>query len=174
VALAITVGRGQKRPQGELIELDEKNAVDSLGQALSEHTGIEAWWSGGIFLNCHRSIERWLSQQIIGVDVDYHDPLDQHAPLTDEARESLAGALPKAPCTWGHLTPRGARLVVLLDTPIIDRLMYPLAWSSLIAHLGQWLPKIEVGTLRIDQQCRDLARYFWSPRATVGGVARGQ
>lgn len=170
--IAVTVGRGQKKPQGELVELDENNPVASLGLLLSRHTGIETWWSGAIFNDHHRSNDRWVSQQVIGIDVDFHDALEQHAPLTEEARSALTAALPSAPCTWTHLTPRGARLVVLLDTPIIDRLVYPMAWSSLTAHLARWVPKIAVGCLRIDDTCRDLARYFWTPRATVGGFSR--
>lgn len=173
-SLAITIGRGKRKPQGELVELDESSPAESLGLLLSQHVGVEAWWSGAVFTEHYRHSDRWISQQVVGVDVDYHDSLNQHSPLTEEARLALVAHLPSAPCTWAHLTPRGARLVVLLDTPIIDQLMYPLAWSSLTAHLTRWLPKLTAGYLRIDDTCRDLARYFWTPRATVDGVVRGQ
>jgi len=169
----LTVGRGQKRPQGELVELDDDDLTSSLDRVLSQHTGIEAWWSGGIFADNRRSIDRWLKQQIIGVDIDHSDALGQHAELSDEARQALLGALPAAPCALAHLTPRGARLIVALDAPIVDRLAYPRVWKSITDAIVPWIPKLTIGSLALDVACRDLARYFWSPRATVGGVVRG-
>lgn len=172
--IALTIGRGKKRPQGEPVELDESNPTAALGFLLSQHTGIEAWWSGAVFTDHHRSNDRWVSQQVIGVDIDYHDTLGQHAPLTEEARTALRTTIHPALCAWAHLTPRGARLITILDSPIVDRIMYPLAWASLTTRLSRWVPKVSTGSLRIDDTCRDLARYFWSPRATIDGVVRGQ
>jgi len=173
VTLSVTIGRGKKRPQGELVELDDSSPAASLGLLLSQHTGIEAWWSGATFTDNHRSNDRWISQQIIGVDVDYHDTLGQHAFLTEEARKALRTAIPSALCAWAHLTPRGARLITILDSPVVDRGMYPLAWASLTTRFSRWVPKVSTGSLRIDNTCRDLARYFWSPRATIDGFVRG-
>ena len=170
---ALTFGQGKRRPQGQLVELDSSDLRGSLKSLLVDHTGVETWWSGAVFNDNYRQNDRWISQQVIGLDVDYSDPIGQHAPLTDEARQVLVAAFPGAPCAFAHLTPRGARLIVVLDKPIVDRLMFPLAWSSLHAHLSLWVPRVEVGSLEIDKTCRDLARYFWAPRATVDGVARG-
>lgn len=166
---AITLGRGKKRPQGELVEFD---TYEDLDRILALHTGVEAWWSGGIFTENKRGNDRWLSQHVIGLDIDHHDHIGQHTPLTELARQQLEAALPNAPVSGCHITPRGARLVVLLTTPIVDPVAFPIAWASMRAKVMTWLPKIEVGSLRVDEACRDLARYFWAPRATVGGIVR--
>jgi hypothetical protein len=172
VAASITCGRGKRRPQGELVELDEGDLVSSLGLFLSQHAGDDAWWSGANFTDHYRHGDRWISQQVIGLDVDYRDAVGQHAPLPPPTVEILSEALPHSPCAWAHLTPRGARLVVLLDTPIVDQLVFPLAWQALHARVLPWVPSVEVGSLELDHTCRDLARYFWSPHATIAGAQR--
>jgi hypothetical protein len=172
VSAAITFGRGKRRPQGALLELDEGDLVSSLGLFLENHLGEDAWWSGAVYTGDYRHGDKWISQRVIGLDVDYLDAVGQHAPLNEPATEALSDALPLAPCTWGHLTPRGARLVVLVDAPIIDRLAFPLAWQALYTRLSQWVPKVEIGKLEIDRTCRDLARYFWSPKATIADAVR--
>lgn len=171
--VAITLGCGRRKPQGQLAELSDTDLIDSLGRTLVLHAGTETWWSGATFTGNYRSDDRWLCQQVIGLDIDHYDTLGQHAPLSEEAAQVLRETLPQAPCTWTHMTPRGARLIVLLDKPIIDQLMYPLAWQALCTRIAPWVPKLPVGSLRIDETCKDLSRFFWAPRATVAGIARG-
>lgn len=169
---AITLGRGKYEAHGDVAELGN-DVVTSIAELLSEHTGVEAWWSGGVFRDNHRTNETWIAQQIIGIDVDHHDPLGQHAPLSPEASQLLRQQLPLAPSTWQHPTPRGARLIFVLDEPVIDERLFPMAWQWCREQALSWLPNLEVGSLRIDPSCKDLARFFWAPLATVGGIARG-
>lgn len=169
---AITLGRGKREARGKRVELGSDVGI-SLAEVLSEHTGVEAWWSGGIFNNNHRTNDTWIGQQVLGIDVDHLDHLGQHAFLTPEARQTLEAELPKAPCAWRHLTPRGARLIFVLDTPIVDERFFPSVWKWFLQQAFQWVPKLEVGSFHIDPSCKDFARFFWAPLATVGGIARG-
>lgn len=170
--IVLTVGRGRRRPMGARVEIDPTSPVDALGLALSLHDGEDGWWSGGAFVDDRRANDRWCAQQVLSVDVDHHDPLGQHAPLTDEATATLVEALRVAPCTLWHLTPRGARLVFLLDVPIVDKATYARAWKSLAARWSAWCPRLSLGELRVDDQCKDLARFYFTPNATVDGIRR--
>lgn len=163
-APAITIGRGLRRPQGERVELDPADPVHALGLMLSHHDGLEAWWSAGVFDGDRRSNDRWRAQHVIAIDVDYHDELGQHA-LAPEPL-NLAGV----PCSLAHPTPRGARLLAWLSAPIVDPKAYPRAWAALAERVEGWLAGRSGWA--VDRQTKDLARFFWTPRAEVDGHAR--
>lgn len=159
---SITVGRGLRRPAGEPCNISAA-PLELLRVVLEQHDGDEAWWSPGIFADAKRSNANWRAQFVMAVDIDAEDPLGQHVepdvPLDFEG----------VPCTYAHATPRGARLVFLLDRPILDRDAYPRAWLELVKRVESWLTQ---PGFAVDRQCKDLARFYWTPRATVSGHAR--
>jgi len=159
---AVTIGRGLRRPGGDLFNISEA-PFEMLRIALEEHDGPEAWWSPGIFQDAKRSNDRWRAQFVMVVDVDHEDAMGQHT--APEEPLDLAGA----PCSYAHTTPRGARLVFLLDRPIVDKASYPRAWASIVERAERWLQ--QPGFV-VDKQCKDLARFYWTPRATVEGFSR--
>jgi hypothetical protein len=165
---------GAKKPKAEgfRIELDPSAPIESLGLFLSLHQGRDAWWACATYTNDYRENENWQNQIALSVDLDHHDALGQHAPLSDEARKLLEEALPTAPGTWSHLTPSGARVIALLDQPIVDASVYPRVWGAFIERVRAWCPSLTVGELRVDTACKDLARFYYTPRATAKGVKR--
>lgn len=159
---AVTIGRGLKRPGGDLFNISESPG-EMLRIALEQHDGPEAWWSPGIFADARRSNDRWRAQFVMVVDVDYEDAMGQHVAPPEPL--DLTGA----PCALAHVTPRGARLIFLLDRPIVDRAAYPRAWAAIVERAERWLS--QPGFV-VDKQCKDLARFYWTPRATVESSPR--
>lgn len=159
---AVTIGNGLRRPGGDLFNISEA-PLEMLRVMLETHDGAEAWWSPGIFADARRSNDRWRAQFVMVVDVDFEDAMGQH--VAPDVPLDIAGA----PCTHAHATPRGARLIFLLDQPIVDRAAYPRAWAAIVERAQAWLT--QPGFV-VDKQCKDLARFYWTPRAHVEGVAR--
>lgn len=165
---------GTKKPKAEgfRIELDPLAPIESLGLFLCLHQGIDAWWSCATYTDDYRKNENWQSQIALSVDIDHHDTLGQHAPLSEEARKLLEEAFPRAPGTWGHQTPSGARVIAFLDQPIVDASVYTRVWEAFVARVSVWCPRLSVGELRVDTTCGDLARFYYTPRSTAKGVKR--
>jgi len=159
---AVTIGRGLRRPGGDLFNISDA-PLEMLRIMLEGHDGDQAWWSPGVFQDARRSNDRWRAQFCMVVDVDFEDAMGQHV----EPPEPLE--LKGAPCTYAHVTPRGARLIFLLDKPLVDRASYPRAWSTIVDITQRWLTS---PGFVVDKQCKDLARFYWTPRALVDGVQR--
>jgi hypothetical protein len=164
----ITLGRGKNKPVGVTVELDETNLPLSLAVALVNHDGPGGWVACAEYRESRRRGDHWLSQQVVAIDVDYHLEGQHHA--RGAACDGID--LSTAPCALAHWTPRGLRLFFCLDRPLVDRDAYGVAWSSLSHRIGAWLPSPTEGELVLDTHARDLARFLWTPRATVDGVER--
>lgn len=169
--IELTYGKGRTRARGARVELDPTAPVDALGVFLAEHVGDDAWIAPATYRGDHRKQPNWQAQRVLSLDIDYYDDLGQHAALRGVDRTAVEAWLPSSPCTWGHVTPRGARLYFLLDVSIVDAAAVVRAQSELARRLV--LPSLERGQLVIDQKCvKDGARFYFAPRATVDGVER--
>ena len=120
---AITVGQGKKEPQGRIVLLVGADPVTALQVALDGQAAKpERWWSTHVWREAYRGTDRWLSACAIGVDVDYQDDSGNHTETPADIAAQLAGlaAAGKVPGNLFHLTPRGARIVYVLDVPTGD------------------------------------------------------
>jgi hypothetical protein len=166
---AVTLGKGKQRPQGALRELAEWTPA-ALAELLAAHVGTEAWWSFHAWEGDYRAAVKWRRSWGIALDVDTPD----HRPLTVAERSELdaaarAGTLPGH---LFHLTPAGARLILMLPEPLNDGPRYRAAWRAFAARARQALDAIGLHELRVDESAGDLARFFYAPKATAKGIDR--
>ncbi|MCI0339836.1 MAG: DUF3631 domain-containing protein [Planctomycetales bacterium] len=181
---SITVGTGLRHPQGRRVEWDGSPAA--LAAILAGHAGSEAWWSPGMFRDDYRCGAGWSGSSVIGVDLDYVDGEGKHAALPEEVRRKLRDAIRLYTVYAGlaHSTPRGARVVFVLTAEETDPARWRRAAEGASAMVAVTLERAGLlagaesdKTLRaglaVDLAAsRDLARAYWTPRATVGGEVR--
>lgn len=181
--LEITVGSGRTRPQGERVIVEGHNLVLALRKTLG---GLppwqEQWWCGSAFKTDYRRERNWESSDLVGVDLDYRDDDGRHAAVPDEFQERLGTRRPLLPGNLVHRTPRGYRVVFILDQPVRDLATWrraargaaALISSSLVAHRLCSGPTLgRKAGLSIDRGAStDPARLWWGPKAIVNGERR--
>lgn len=168
---AISLGAGLTNPRVDRLDLDGLNPHLSLGAALHLHSGHEAYWTPSTF-NGPRSKATWTGTNVLAVDVDHEGAHKGHVwPWCDRLRARRA--LCRAPGSWAHATPRGLRIVALLDAAITDPEMFARASLVYCARVRSWIESEGIVGLIVDEKAScDRARLLWSPRATVDGVPR--
>jgi len=173
---AITLGAGKDRPQGWRVELTGED-VRAFADAISAHVGDEAWWSVSTFDGDYRNGENWRAATAIALDLDYHNAKGEHAAIPTGVASRAIDALGDLP-NLIHNTPRGLRVVLLLETPITDHEAFATARLGAAQVVGGALGTLvrEREGLRIDPTVtNDRARLLYTPRATVdGSVRRGE
>jgi hypothetical protein len=71
------------------------------------------------------------------------------------------------------MTPRGLRLIALLDRRIKDAALFERATASFCAAACEWVLREGLDGLEVDVGCSfDRARLLYSPRSVVGGITR--
>ena len=173
--LAVTVGAGRKKPGGARVsfpaDLSPAKAIAKILEELPE--APEVWWSSSVFENDYRIGERWESSSAVALDVEHVDDKGRHAAWTPESEKIVREALVNLefPGSVAHMTPRGLRLVFPLASPATDAETWRRAVDGAVALVTSTdLPGV---TLNVDTAAsRDTARFFWGPRAIVGGKAR--
>jgi len=185
VQRSVSFGLGRKETAATRRGIDEADPVASLARALESSKGTDAWFSPHSWSDDHRTSTSWESCVAVVTDLDYYDDTGEHAPPPPEVRETLKSVVRAGRLTGSlfYATPRGARVVFLFSEPLVDPQVYERAFfgavvlgvldlerAGLLAERnpqGRWsngyFPDLAV---------RDLARFFYSPCATVDGVAR--
>lgn len=179
---AVTLGLGLRRPDGRRVPLDPADPVRSLASLVGAHAGDEAWWAPFEFEGDRRSRDAWRSSSAVVVDLDYltPPPAGESEWVHSAVPENVAAAAERllAPLlNLSHRTPRGLRAVFVLDEPEPDGDLQDDAarGAALLVETAvhELLPFGDSGGLSVDQTpVLDRARLFYSPRATVQGVAR--
>jgi hypothetical protein len=165
----ITLGLGVRHPKGRRVALAPLDTVADLARTLDEHQGDEAWWSPSVFDGDHRCDAGWQRATVLGVDVDYHDGDGKHVEVPTDAIQRVAQLA--LPGTLWHPTPRGLRIVALLDETIVDAPRYEQVASAFAAQVADALTG--VSGLNVDfGASADHARLLFTPRSTARGVER--
>lgn len=171
--LQVTLGAGTKNPRGTTVDL-LPDAVSDLARRLTERTGAEAWWSGHVFSDDRRAKKNWTAASCIHLDLDHYDESGKHTTLPPETAASLDALARsgKLPGSLFHLTPRGARVIVVLSELCTDREAYRSAATYAASRVRAALV-CDFPALRVDEEVLlDLARLLFAPNATVGGYER--
>lgn len=170
--LTFTVGAGVTRHKGHEITC----ALHELAQVLNaQPLEPEGWWSLSRFHEGYVQNGSWRSSQGVLVDVDTvpHEPVT----FTLEALRSAARAA-AAPCPANvvHMSPRGFRLVYVLDAPVDVLAEWDHAAAGAVQLTRAWLGKLGplAAGLAVDDCSEKQAQLFFRPRALVDGQMRDQ
>jgi len=198
VAFWITLGAGKDKPQGRREFVSEKPDAAALVKVLELlPTGeTEGWWSPHVFRQDYRRQRDWVGAAAVAQDLDYYSDKGNHVKLPDRILsrlDELWACLPS--CLW-HPTPRGVRLVAVLDRFETDAATYEKAARGMargvaarLADAGLLATKRQIvrrtpqrgersvvrpcGGLWVDESViADRARFLYSPSACVDGVDR--
>jgi hypothetical protein len=171
----ITLGAGLSQPVGHTVDLGANNQFETLVGFLEKHQGNEAYVCFSEYKSAHRSRENWLSSCAIGVDID-HEVDNKHEALPTEGRERVESALKLSPlASLRYFTPRGFRLVFVLDAASSDLSQVKRAHEGAAALVRNFLGVHSLKSFKVDESCvGDLARLFYTPKATVHGHYRDQ
>lgn len=138
----------------------------------------EAWWSPHTWEGDSRSGRRWVAACAVALDLDFHDLRGRHAEPPPPARAKLRAALSNTTGNLFHDTPRGARIVFMLERPCSDRETYVRAASGAAGLVTCLLiaqdlaPRAGQAGFAVDPAVKDFARFLYAPRAIVHGHAR--
>jgi DNA-binding transcriptional ArsR family regulator len=187
-AAAITVGAGKDRPQGRRVAtadgLSPANALRAALQDLPATT--EAWWSPHLFKagitrdrggvpterpTDYRHGDLWESSLAVAIDADN----DGHAAWDDAQRKAVLTAIVnlELPGSMAHFTPHGLRILFPLAESVTDVAAWRRAAAGACSEVGAALSRIDGVRMEIDTSAScDTARFYWTPRAIVDGVAR--
>lgn len=181
---AFTLGKGIHTTSAvEILLPSGVSRVEAIHQVLcSQEAAVEGWWSMAVFENRRRSARSWVLGHGFVVDLDYQNENSEHAAPPDAARMAMLDAVFEG--VFGanlfHETPRGCRLIFVLDTPVdnVD------TWKAASKAVGKMVDTaLRDRTLNPDQSGRngyqvdstvqnDCAKLIYLPNAVVKGVAR--
>lgn len=198
----ITIGAGVACPQGRTLPVKDWTA-QAFADALGGLTGDGCWWSPHLFNaglsprtaseekrglpelvkrpDSYRAECLCVASVALPLDLDYHDAGGKHVALPDALREKLKAA--SLPGNLYHDTPRGARVVALLNEPVTDPDAYNIALHSFAEQTRETLRAVGIlattGTkgepvsgVDVDESCFDRARLLYTPNATIDGNKR--
>lgn len=176
----LTIGQGVDNPQGKSLDI-ARNAEDLMKTLTALPSQSEAWWSLHSWRGGRRSQANWEKSEGLIVDLDYKAP----------TRESLGKFIHTTPPTehveqfrnmlqlkllhgnLAHLTPRGARIVLLFAEALTDAAEYE-AYAKVYADILTATLKIHaLEAYAVDfPALNDVARLYYTPNAVVKGVVR--
>jgi P4 family phage/plasmid primase-like protien len=169
-SLPITVGTQLKDSQGMPIALPtESGRVDALARFLAQTTKELLWWAPSTWAENRRGTTNWQSSSCIGIDVDFANASGEHCQLPIDIAIMLLDHLEaaKLPGNIAHLTPRGLRVIAVLDVDVDSRDLFLAAARGFVRQVEDALR--ELGLLRVhghgfrvDKAASfDLARLFF-------------
>jgi hypothetical protein len=176
----VTVSTGPRtNTAGTRVPAAGANTVAALADALRDiPASPEAWWSPHTWDGDRRSGRRWVAACAVALDLDFHDVQGRHAEPTPDARRALRVAIDGGTGNLFHDTPRGARIVFVLDAPTMDREAYTQAANGAASLMTRVLEAHDLGSsmgqsgYAVDHSAKDFARFLYAPRSIVHGRAR--
>ncbi len=177
--LALTSSAGPRtNPVGRRSAALTSRPVRALAELLEAlPAGKEAWWSPNLWRGDRRAAKRWEQSFAVVLDLDYHDEAGRHARVPEDARRALDSAR-ELPINIFHETPRGARLVIVLEHAVCEPELFERATAGAIEGIEAALCAAGLQAqpgragFEVDGAATDLARFFYTPRATVSGQRR--
>lgn len=172
MTLVITCGGRIDAKSGVRVELDAGDGpVECLRRFLAQPAQNDIWWSPFEWTNNRRDGSNWIGSSAVVLDVDYHNQHGDHVEMPAELVEVVLGLLKAAdlPGNLAHLTPRGLRVVAILDERVDDPEQFRHAWRGFANQVRSTLRDLELldpkdpAGLRVDTVVKDLARYFFLP-----------
>lgn len=176
MTMQITLGPAGHFAKGTISTIDRN--PDALVEVLNNHQGHRAWWAPKVWKDDHRTNDNWLLSSALVADVDWTGPDGKHLPKGVDSKapaEAHAALLEALTGRWAagwslaHASPRGARLVWILEDDLTDVLSYAKA-QKLVARLaGGFCTGIAINgwTFEEDAKTRDMAHMFYAPRAST-------
>ena len=141
-------------------------------------SAIESWWSPHTWERDRRSGRGWVAACAVVLDLDFHDDKNRHSEPASAVRNELRAANSSAAGNLFHDTPRGARIVFVLDRPTSNREAYTQAVSGAAALVSSVLEAHDLHScaqhagFAVDPAVKDFARFLYAPRAIVDDQAR--
>lgn len=131
------------------------------------------WWSPHVWRQDRRLGDDWESSAMVVFDLDHEPVPGQHAPLSDEVRHAVLRNPPVYGNVW-HFSPRGMRIVFLLQDTCTDKQEYAKIARGAASLVERWLNSApELGALKNDPAVfKDYARLIYPPNAVISGVSR--
>lgn len=183
----VTLGRRLHLPQAKRVSLG-LNTPESLAATLASRGGVGAWWSPHLFASDYRTSDNWEGTSLLACDVDYYAaPPRGHSVAPVDVVTKLVGAA--MPGDLFHLTPRGFRLVFVLDRFVSSagefekvargtkRLLERALTDASLLGATRWTTVEGRRALVVDHEGYvvddgahfDRARLFWTPNAHADG-----
>lgn len=168
---AITIGEGRTNPQGRYLRC--KPAVQDIAEALRKQPAtLERWWSMHLWMKNKRKSDAWLASSGIVIDIDFKIPKENPSKELVE-RIFNAATTGELPGNLFHLTPHGARLVWVYETPCSDRDLQKKAERGAGMLAAKTLERLNLTNYQVDAGLLgELARYFYTPDSIAKGVKR--
>lgn len=171
---AISTGSGEPQLRGTVrstLPLDAEAPLAALASHLRAMPDDD-WWAPATFERGHRKQAAWQSSCAVGVDLDYHDETGAHAPLPASWAEAVDDVLRRGPGSIAHRTPRGLRVLFVLDALVDDEHAHKRAARGAAALvLDELAPDLPMragptgeGLVLDEPVGLDRARFWWGPR----------
>lgn len=160
----ISVGAGLTRPRARRLE------APSIAEALSQLPGaLEEWWSPHLWHGDKRTTSGWSSSWGVAIDIDPTAPKNSAG-----SPDALTAKLSELPGSFAHPTPHGARVVFQYGSCCTDGAAQKRAARGAAQLVSAALVKAGLADhFKVDEPVvEDLARLFYTPRATVKGEQR--
>lgn len=157
--------------------------VDAVHQLLStQPPATDSWWSMAVFKNRRRSAKNWALSHGFVVDLDYQNEQGEHAAPPASARTvMLSAALENGfAANLFHETPRGCRLLYVLDEPVMSLDVWKAASKSVAKMVEKVLSEAALlpdstgkNGYEIDSTVvSDGAKLIYLPNSIVRGTQR--
>lgn len=157
--------------------------VDAIHETIATQTpSVEGWWSMAVFKNQRRSAKNWVLGHGFVVDLDYQNENAEHAAPPEAARQALLNVvfMNEFGANMFHETPRGARLVFVLDQPVDNADVWKAASKAVAKKVAKALESAALspdnsgknGYEVDDSVAKDCAKLIYLPNAVVGGRPR--
>lgn len=171
VPVRVSFGRGDNVKR--VIRVGSYSRLDLFCAEIEGHVGKEAWISLHEWDSGERSGAGWSRACGVGVDIDCHDGIGGgKASPSAEQRAEVFEAASRGEISGNaiYATPHGYRLIFVFARPCEDRAIFlatrDAAFAAAAADFARW------ADLEVDSATRDLARFFYTPCATVKGESR--
>ena len=177
---AISLGQGTKNTNAETHVLSPSVPAPVALAALlnSREPGHETWWSLHVWEGS-RSKSKWKHASGLVVDLDFLNEEGQHVAPDYKMRSALLTLVldGRFEANLYHDTPRGARLVYWLDSPLTDSLQFRAAAGEnakfIQAKLEEYKLWTSQGGFSVDMKVQtDTARMVFAPNSVVNGAKR--
>lgn len=152
------------------------DAIENKVPSVSNHWN--PWWSAHEFTGGYRSQKNWRSSSIVVFDLDYYDDNGVHASIPDHVQALVLGDFLSSANVF-HFTPRGVRVLFVLDRTIANSDEYLAVAEGARVLVQEWLDRLGLSSaerkscLVIDATVyKDLGRLVYPPSARINGEVR--